>query len=128
MKFELRPLKADDAFMILNLIGKLNLIETFKDVLKGKERDNIIEFAKGATEEDRATDVGVSVFLKLSGAIIDKVPQHKTEIYQLLADVYQTDVATLKEISIQEFIELLVGFFKHEDFKRLWEYMNQSLE
>lgn len=126
MTLELRPLKADDAFAILNLIGKLDLIETIKDVLQGDRRDQIVNMAEG-DDEEQATEVGLAIFTELAGAVVERVPQHKADIYTLLADVYQTDVATLKELNIHEFIELIVGFLKHEDFKRLLGSMEQYL-
>lgn len=128
MDLQMRPLKANDAMDILNLLGKLNVVEGIKDIFNGEKRDKIIEFAQDAEDEEKATQIGLLVFAELADLIVKNVPQHRAEVYALLADVYQTDVQTIENLTIKDFAKLIIDFLKHEDFSELLESVTQSIK
>lgn len=122
MSLELRPLKASDAFTILNLVKRLDLIDPIKDLFTGDRRDELLSVVGQEDEElneKQQTELGFEIFGDIVTLLVDRLPDNQTEICTLLADVYQTDVETIKELPIKEFIGYVTDFLQHKDFKEL---------
>lgn len=122
---------ADDIFQVLELIEKLDLVDTLKDLFKGELRDKIIsnykkdEKNKNDKKEKEKSEqlinesVGFDIMVELGGLAVRRIPMAKQEINDLLASLTGKTAEEIGQLPIAIYIGLVKDFFTHNDFKEL---------
>ncbi len=122
---------ADDIFQVLELIEKLDLVDTLKDLFKGELRDKIIsnykkdEKNKNDKKEKEKSEqlinesVGFDIMVELGGLAVRRIPMAKQEINDLLASLTGKTPEEIGQLPIAIYIGLVKDFFTHNDFKEL---------
>lgn len=105
-KLELRVLKGQDTFTILRLLSKLGVKDVVSEIFGGNK-----EAKKDMSDEDR----GNNIIAVLAEALTDKLPTVQDELNAFLADLTETDVATIMDLDFEEYITLIMDFFKKEE-------------
>lgn len=132
-KLELRPLYGDDIFVVMELVNKLDLIEPIKELLSGEMREQIIQMMVENTDEQNKTEVdveavGFEIILQISELAIKRIPKAKNEINSFLADLTNSDVETIRKLSIVHYMGLIKDFFGHPDLKELLDSLAQLMK
>lgn len=107
---ELRKLKADDIFPVLNIINKIGLKE-IKDSIDG---DKLAKMMK--QDNTDFTSIGASVIVDMVQVVVKNLPACKTDIYNLFASLTGKTAKQIGEMEVVPFTEMLINFFKKEEF------------
>lgn len=118
--FELRKLKSDDVFPMFKIISKIGLKEikeqldptTLGKIANAFQKDN-----EDVKAEDMVYSIGFSVVLEIANVVIANIPNCKKEIYGLLSQVSGMSEKEIAELDMVTFTEMIVAFFKKEEFK-----------
>lgn len=110
MKYELRNLCSKDIFPMSKILTKIGLTE-LKTSFEG---DQVLNLIKGGKNIET---IGVSVALNIAGIILTNLSCCETEIYRFLSDLTGAKVEELKECSLADFAELIVGIVQKDEFK-----------
>lgn len=109
-KYELRTLKSTDLFAVIKLVKKIGL----DNVSKAFESENIAQLLANNGNE---AQVGMAVVLDIAQVVIDRLNDCEKEIYDLLAQVSNLSVKEVKELDMDEFVEMLIELIQKDDFK-----------
>lgn len=107
MTLEMRKLKGQDTFTILRLLSKLGVKDLVSEI-----------FANSSTPEEAMEDVrerGSNLIAVLVEALTEKLPEVQDELNAFLADLTETDVATIMDLDFEDYIGLIITFFKKEE-------------
>lgn len=107
MTLKMRKLKGQDTFTILRLLSKLGVKDLVSEV-----------FANSSTAEEAMEDVrkrGSNLIAVLIEALTEKLPDIQDDLNQFLADLTETDVATIMDLDFEDYIGLIIAFFKKEE-------------
>ena len=107
MTLKMRKLKGQDTFTILRLLSKLGVKDLVSEV-----------FANSSTAEEAMEDVrkkGSNLIAVLIEALTEKLPTIQDELNAFLADLTETDVATIMDLDFEDYIGLIITFFKKEE-------------
>lgn len=116
MMIEMRKLKTDDIFPTLRIINKIGL-EEIKNNLDSEKISKIMEANRDTNKEDRIYAVGASVAFELAQTIIKNIPCCKDDIYDLFAGLTGMSNEEIGNMDLIPFTEMVVEFFKKEEFK-----------
>lgn len=109
-KYELRTLKSTDLFVVIKLVKKIGL----DNVSKALDSENIAQLIANNGNE---AQVGMAVVLDIAQVVIDRLNDCEKEIYDLLAQVSNLSVKEVKELDMDEFVEMLIELIQKDDFK-----------
>lgn len=138
MELKMRELKGDDLFTMLNIVGQLEIEEEFKTLFETNITEDvdkkIIELKdhskKKATKKEvedlqvkqlqqqkenalRSAEFGAKIISKF----IRNANKLRDEINPFLADLTDTDVKTIKQLSLLEYTGLIKAFIQKEELK-----------
>lgn len=138
MQLTMRELKGDDLFTMLNIVGQLEIEDEFKALFEtniNEEADKkIVELKdhskKKATKKEvtdlelhrlekerenalRSAEFGAKILSKF----IRNANKLRDEINPFLAELTDTDVKTIKQLSLLEYTGLIKGFIQKEELK-----------
>lgn len=125
MTLKLRRLRGDDVFPVLDLINKLELIDPISQLAQGELRKEFLDGTDEKSQEQINLDVGIGIAIKFSKIAVRNIPKARDEINEFLADLTETDVKTITELPIKEYIGLVKDFFTHDDLRELLESVLQ---
>lgn len=122
MALEMRELKGDDLFMLLSIVGKLDIkdefIKLFEENVEAtgkqpqdhkKKEPTKAELAKAEAEAQRR---GMEAMATLMQKVLLNAGKLKTDINTLLADLCCVPVKEIQALGLKEYTSLIVGFFK----------------
>lgn len=127
--YTLRKVKADDLFLMISILRKLNikefasclqtpqavqLIKSFSH--KKEEGESGEEIVPVGESEDITLIGGISIALELAGKILEQLPKCKDDLFNLLANVSGMSVKEIENLDIDIFFEMLVDFIMAPEF------------
>lgn len=121
MKYELRRMTSYDIFPICTIIKKVGVDEV-KKIVSSPELQDMVK------KKENADSIGLAFFLDIASLIIGNLPKCEAELYKFLASMTKASEKELKEISMSEFLELVIAVIKHEDFKDFFKVASQLLK
>ena len=138
MQLTMRELKGDDLFTMLNIVGQLEIEDEFKALFETNINEEanrkIVELKdhskKKATKKEiedlelkqlqqqkesalRSAEFGAKIISKF----IRNANKLRDEINPFLADLTDTDVKTIKQLSLLEYTGLIKAFVQKEELK-----------
>lgn len=137
-KLELRTLSGGEVFPILEIVDKLGLLDQIESIIEDIQTDTKVlqdtlteELIKDGTpledittellnQDPRAKELGMKVGVKIGKIVVKRIPLAQKEINELLAKLTGTSQKEIKEISIGEYIRLVMDFFKKPELKELF--------
>lgn len=128
-KLEMRELRGDDVFTVLELVNALDMIDPISDIFR-EQREDIMALVNNEISDNNDIDddalqskvtqqVGYETIIRIGKVAITRIPKAKSEINKFLADIYQTDTQTVQSLPLKEYILLIKDFFSHKDFVEL---------
>lgn len=114
--YEFRKLKADDLFLVLNLVKKIDLKS-----LSNAYQDGLDKFVdiQGKTDEKEYAQVGMAMF-NVAQIIIERITECKNEIYDLLVATSNLSLEQIKDLDIATFIMMIKDFVTQKEFTDLF--------
>lgn len=138
MELRMRELKGDDLFTMLNIIGQLEIEDEFKELFETNIKDEVDQkvielkdrqkkqpskkeeesLALKKLEADKERALRSSHFgAKIITKVIRNANKLRDEINPFLAELTDTDVKTIKNLSLVEYAGLIKQFTKKEELK-----------
>ena len=129
MALEMRELRGDDLFVLLNIIGKIGIEDEIISLFEGTtapldpKKVEAIKKANAGDEDAIAKELsklmekllerrGMEVAAKLAMKVFRNIELAKNEINQILADVCNVKVDKIQELGLKEYTEQVIAFFK----------------
>lgn len=125
MTYELRKMTSADIFPMCTIIKKIGIDEV-KKIINSPELMSLVSNSKG--KDDRTTAIGMSFMLDIASLIVGNIPKIEADLYKFLASMAKTTEKELREISLADFLELVITVLKHEDFKDFFKVASQLLK
>ena len=125
MDFELRKMTSADIFPMCTIIKKIGIDEV-KKIINSPELMSLVSNSKG--KDDRTTAIGMSFMLDIASLIVGNIPKIEADLYKFLASMSKMTEKELREISLADFLELVIAVLKHEDFKDFFKVASQLLK
>lgn len=130
--YTFRLLNATDVFPMATIISKIGVNE-FMACFDKEERKKLVslfqeEAKKSETEshdaEDRKSEdawsvvtVGIAAVMNVVPVILRNLDKCQKEIYQLLSQTSNLSVEQVQNLGLADFTEMIVDFFKKDEFK-----------
>lgn len=126
MTLEMRELKGDDLFVLLSIIGKLDIKEDFVKIFEQNIDDGMkpqdhkkkeptkAELLKREKEEQKR---GMEAMASLLQTVMLNISKVRDDINSLLADLCGVTVKEIKDLNFKEYTALIIAFFKKEELK-----------
>lgn len=99
MTLEMRELKGNDMFKMLNIVGKLNI------------KDDFIKLIDGQENQDNNT-LGVAMMASLLQTTMLNLDKVKDDLNSFLADLTGKTTEEITDLSFTDYTELIKAFFK----------------
>ena len=105
--YTFRTLKADDLFLMINLVKKIGIDKIGKSItdMKGENKDVL------------AVNVGMAFFQLL----LDSISNAKKEIYELLSSVSNLSYEEVENLDIDVFTDMVNDFVEMKSVKNLFQ-------
>lgn len=125
MAIEMRELQGDDLFLLLTIVGKLNikddLVEIFQNNMESeltsdhkKKAPTKAELAKKEIEARRRGMEGMATLIQ---RVLLNLPTVKHDVNSLLAAVTDLNEKEIGELGFKDYTDLVVRFFKKEELQ-----------
>lgn len=130
--YTLRELEGDDLFLMIRILSKIG-VERIKLCMEASGVKAAIQImmddkAESKAKEEAMNSIGIAVMLEIAGAVLERLPDCKEEIYTLLAQVSgmkRDDIAHMKMIPLARMIK---EFFRKPEFPdfftEVFEFLN----
>lgn len=115
--YEFRKLKADDLFLVLNLVKKIDLKSLSFAYQNGL--DKFVELRGKEVKDKEYADAGMAMF-NVAQIIIERITDCKDEIYTLLVATSNLSLEQIKDLDIATFIEMIKDFVTQKEFTDLF--------
>lgn len=127
MDYQFRQLSATDIFPMATIISKIGIKE-FKTAFENDGIKKIIAGNKGKSKDDLNAAVGIAVMLDLGGVVLANIGKCQNEIFAFLASVTETDEAEIRKLSLADFAELVISFFKKDELRDFIRVVSKFLK
>lgn len=118
-KWVFRTLTAKDLFPIANLIGKIGIGEFIQKFADGG--------AMEAINEGDADSVGMKVMVQGIETVLANLDTCENDIYKILSSTSNLSEKEIKNLSMGEFVEMVVDFVKKDDFADFFKQVSSLL-
>ena len=115
--YEFRKLKADDLFLVLNLVKKIDLKSLSLAYQNGL--DKFVELKGKEVDDKEYADAGMAMF-NVAQIIIERITECKNEIYDLLVATSNLTLEQIKDLDISVFIAMIKDFVTQKEFTDLF--------
>lgn len=118
--YVMRELEGDDAFLMISILSKIG-IDRLKKCMEASSVKAAVAIvtnkdADASAKEAAMNSVGIALMLEFASTVMERLPDCRTEIYTLLAQVsgqkYE-DIAHMKLIPLTKMIK---EFFRKPEF------------
>lgn len=110
MTYEMRELRGDDLFVLLSIVGKLDIKDDFVKIFEKNSEAS-------TNSETNAEKRGMEAAANLLQTIFKNMGAVKDDINVLLADLCGVNVNEIKKLGLKEYTSLLLNFFKKPELK-----------
>ena len=128
-KFEFKELTADDIFPMVELLKKIGFNQ-LKNIFNPSEIKKLVKSISEKGEknnEELVYSVGVSIFTDLAGIVIENLGNCKNAIYTILSNASGKTKEEIGSLNLIEFTQMLIAFFKKEEFRDFFKVVSQFL-
>jgi len=114
----IRNLRGDDVFLVLNILGKLELKDELVKVFNEFGGDNGKQKKKMTDEEIQQR--GMAVMAALLQQVLKNILVVKDDVNALLADLTETSIEDIKGLGAGAYTKLLIQLFKNPEIKEVF--------
>lgn len=137
MPLELRELKGDDIFLLLGIVGKLDIKDEFMHLFEDNvESTNVPQDHKKKQPTKKQAEKlqkeaerrGMKAVAGLLQKTLLNAASIKTDINNLLAELSGASVEEISNLGLKEYTGLIVGFFKKPELKDFFTSIASLME
>ncbi len=125
--YTFRKLCAKDVFPMANIIKKIGIKE-FKTFFEGEKLKEIMATFSGKRDDASVEAVGLSIALELADVILGNLSYCEHDIFQLLSQTSDLTYEEVSELDLADFFEMVIDFFKKEEFKDFIKVVSKSFK
>lgn len=112
--YTFRELSAQDIFPMVKILGKIGV----KDFAEAFGGDKVSALMSGDMKNgDAIKSLGIEVVFEMANVVLVNLPKCETDIFEMLASVSNLKAQQIKRLGIADFAEMVIDFFKKEEFK-----------
>lgn len=127
MEYELRKLKATDAFLIIKLINKFGIME-FKKCFNANEIAKLAENKEGLSKEELTEKVGFNIILSCCAVIFENIVKCENEVFEFLSAVSNLNRKQVECLSLAELAQMIIEIFQKDEFKDFYKVVSGLLK
>ncbi len=113
--YELRRLSSKDIFPLSKIISKIGI------------KEFSTAFQNADLSSGNTTAIGLAVFLDVAGIVLENLSACEKEIYTFLADLSGISVKELQDISLADFMQMIVDVVQKEEFADFFKVVSKLL-
>ena len=125
--YTFRKLCAKDVFPMTNIIKKIGIKE-FKNSFEGEKMNDIMAAFSGKRDDKSVEALGLSIALELADVILGNLADCEHDIFQLLSQTSNLTYEEVSELGLADFTEMVIDFFKKEEFKDFIKVVSRSFK
>lgn len=125
--YSFRTLRADDVFLMFNIISKIGIKE-FKSCF---EDEDVVKSISKFSNKNNGTDnsnlvaIGITVMLPAVDIILKNISKCKTDLYALLGLVSNMSPDKIAKLDAVVFLEMVIDFFKKPEFPDFFKVVSK---
>lgn len=127
MEYELRKLKATDAFLIIKLINKFGIME-FKKCFNANEIAKLAENKEVLSKEELTEKVGFNIILSCCAVIFENIGKCENEVFEFLSAVSNLNRKQVECLSLAELAQMIIEIFQKDEFKDFYKVVSGLLK
>ena len=118
--YTLRELEGDDAFLMIRILSKIG-IDRLKRCMEAGSVKTAVRVMTNNNADERAKEeamqsIGIAVILEIASAVLERLPDCKTEIYTLLAQVSGMTYEEIAHMKLIPLTKMIKDFFRKPEF------------
>jgi hypothetical protein len=137
--YTFRKLGAADIVPMTKIIKNIGLKE-FRTFLEGdginkimamfspKSADEAADEAAAPTDEKSIEAIGLSLALEVAEIVFSNLEKCENDIFAFLASVAEMEVEDVRKLDLATFAEMVIDFFKKEEFKGFFKVVSRSFK
>ena len=118
--YTLRELEGDDMFLMIQILSKIGVERIRKCMsassIRAAVQTMLNKDMDEKTKEETMNSISVAIMLELTSTILERLPDCKTEIYTLLAQVSGKDYDEIAHMKLIPLTRMLKDFFRKPEF------------
>ena len=119
--YTMRELEGDDAFLMIRILSKIGIdrLKTCMEAnsVKAAVRVMMNNQADSAAKEEAVSSIGVAMMLEIACAVLERLPDCRDEIYNLLAQVTGKSFEEIAHMKLIPLTKMIKEFFRKPEFK-----------
>lgn len=124
---ELRNLTAKDLFKVTAILNKIGIGE-LKDALNFADIQKTVSQNKDVSKEQIESIIGVNAVFDIASVIVKNLDKAEKEIFTFLASVTSSTPKEIEDLSMGDFMELIVAVIRKEEFKDFFKRASSLLK
>lgn len=123
--YTLRELRADDIFLTVRVINKIGL-DRLKKCMEAQGVKSAMEIMTNGEADTPAKEaamnrIGIAVMLEIAGAVLERLPDCKDEIYTLLAVLSEMSKEQIAALPSGVFMRMVMDVLKKDEWKDFFQ-------
>lgn len=118
--YVMRELEGDDAFLMIRILSKIG-IERLKACMEASSVKAAVAIvtskeADASAKEAAMNSVGIALMLEVASTVMERLPECRTEIYTLLAQVSGQKFEDIAHMKLIPLTRMIKEFFRKPEF------------
>lgn len=130
--YTLRELEGDDAFLMIAILSKIGVERIRKcmeaNAVKAAARIMMDKEADAKTKDEAMNSIGIALTLEIASTVLERLPECRTEIYTLLAQVSGMGYEEVAHMKLIPLTKMIKEFFRKPEFPdfftEVFEFLN----
>ena len=118
--YTLRELEGDDAFLMIRILSKIGIDRLKRCMEANSVKTAVKVMTSNSTDttakEEAMQSIGIAVMLEIASAVLERLPDCKTEIYTLLAQVSGKEYDEIAHMKLIPLTRMIKDFFRKPEF------------
>lgn len=118
--YVMRELEGDDAFLMISILSKIG-IDRLKTCMKASSVKAAVMImmdkeTDAAKKEEAMNSIGIALLLEFASTVMERLPDCRTEIYTLLAQVSGQKFEDIAHMKLIPLTRMIKEFFRKPEF------------
>lgn len=118
--YTLRELEGDDAFLMISILSKIGIERLKKcmeaNAVKAAARIMMDKEADAKAKDEAMNSIGIALTLEIASTVMERLPECRTEIYTLLAQVSGMPYEEVAHMKLIPLTKMIKEFFRKPEF------------
>lgn len=118
--YTMRELEGDDAFLMISILSKIGIDRLKQCMETNAVRSAVRIMTENSTDakakEEAMNSIGIALMLEFASTVMERLPECRTEIYTLLAQVTGAKYEEIAHMKLIPLTKLIKEFFRKPEF------------